>query len=457
MIFLNGHISGFVDELVDSLNNVEQAAALVEYEGQASLGSDDLDSKIGIPIVFIYLYSSSTPEGLIGIKDGDTGLVSELLKDRFNEAAESLNIKFYLANKRAVNKYLTVPGTMVLDVGGVTTETESYGLLEGGSYGFYTTVNTFDDGLAMGDVDSGGNYIRGFRASAFLNAYFDYNEFDGSKVLPIVLVNRLNGTSLESTEGKWGFMSGIHPAVSGFKHYYGVLPYHALGQDVLDMLDIEVHTQAASATTRTSSQIIAVDPDVDELILEYSIPLIKHFIGSMFGLLPTGVSSLDYMSLGISSDCDSTGCIMTGGSGDCVSSTLPSDNSLYFSTFSSDIYTGNCGEEATESGYYESKINAMNFFNGDLGFNPVYSQEQILKIRGGFATSGTVLHSLQSSFVDFVDAAAQEEDYCDNFLISEGVRAFRGTTKSADLSGEAESFNSIIGKIKILCNYIVYK
>jgi len=455
MIFLNGHISGFVDELVSSLNDVDKAAALVNYEEQASLGSNDLDSIIGIPIVFVYLYDNTTPEGLAGIKNADIGLVSELLKDRFNEAAESLNVKFYLASKREAGTNLAIPGSLSIDIAGDTTETESYGL-QGGTYGFYTTVNTFDDGLAMGDVDTGGNYIRGLRTST-IDSFFNNNFFNGSQALPIILTNRLNGTSLESTEGKWGFMSGCHPAVGELQPYYGILPYHALGQDVLDMLDIEVHTQAASTTTRDSGQVIAMDPGVEDLILEDSIPLIKHFIGSMFGLLPTGMSSMDSMQLGVSSDCNSSGCIITGGSGDCISDTLPSSNSLYFSTFISDIYTGNCEEEATESGHYESKVNAMNFFNTDLGIIPTYTAEQILKIRGGFATSGTVLHSLQSTFADFVDIAAQEEDYCDNFENSTAVIAFRRVSKSVDLKEEAESFNSVIGKIKTLCNYIVYK
>ena len=464
MIFRNGHISGFVDELVDSLQDVDHAALLSEYETEASFGSTN-ENNIGIPTAVVFLSDTSDEEALFGIQSEAAYDVALSIIEKMNTDL-GLGLTFYPAIKLSEEAdNLAYPGSFVLDMDGAFTSKTFYGALPGGGYGDISEEHSYARyGVSVGAEDASGNLIAGLSKNT-LDTLIE-GLIDTSSVLTIVIPHRLNSSTIRGSESKWTSMSGIHPALSSVKSYYSLLPVHALWVGALETLDVDVYSLIANSRLWAEHQTVLAS--YDDITFASIVPVLKHLVGSMLGLLPLGVSSLSSM-VGASpqSSCASVGCILTGGDGDCCEDTLPITYSGYFNSYPELAYIyeeGDCGDVIEgDIGYSPNSTNPMNFmFKTSIGPLIVYSEDQIAKIRGGFATEGSVLHSIAGSLPSYVSFVDYADNYCDNLGGSTrtGGRNLRFKVlknKGKDLKETAEKFTKIKERINSLCNYITTK
>jgi len=463
MILRHGKISGFVDELVDSLINGEQADLLSNYSSEVTGGASDVDSTIKIPIVFVYLHEPSNDQDVaapvLEITPEQAFLASQALLDQFNIAILNSNIKFYLSDKpKSDGDIIDYPGSILIDTQDFTSETTYFGLLVGGGFGNITREFTYyKDGIAIADEDDDGNPIVGVKKSVIDEAVAEH--VDINNVFTVVLANKLNATHVNENSETWAYMTGVHPAVADVKSYYTILPYYGLRENIRDILGANVAMQLDMSSINWYSSITF--PSEEELVVEAPKPLYKHIIGSMFGLLPLGISNLELMQTtspeGI---CNTTGCILTGGEGDCCDDLPPRITPNYFSTIEKDIVLWgdiDCYELSPDTILNPVIANPMNFILDNDNNNIIFSDEQINIMRSGFETNGTVLKQMKDTFFEYMSYSLYSDIYCEDYPDNLRAVYLKKSSSNKNYSEESTKFNSIKTKIELLCNHIVYK
>jgi len=470
MILRHGKISGFVDELVDSLLDVDQADLLSNYSSEVTGGASDVDSTIKIPIVFVYLHEPSYEQAVaapvLEITAEQAFIASQDLLTQFNNAlstsniATPINIKFYLSDKPKLDgDIIDYPGSILIDTQDFTSEVTYYGALEEGGFGFVTrTFTYYRDGIAVGDEDSFGNPIVGVNKSVIDEAVAE--RVDTNNVFTVVLANKLNATTINDDSETWAYTTGVHPAVADVKPYYTILPYYGLRETTKDYLGVDVAMQLAMSSMNWYPNVTF--PSEEELVIVYPKPLYGHIIGSMFGLLPLGVSSLSIMQNSFpEGTCETTtGCILTGGEGDCCDDLPPITTSNYFSTVIRGDYVwgelADC-EEELENWWSPTLNNPMNFILDSYETVIGFSNDQIHIIRSGFETNGTVLKQMKDTFSEYMSPSLFIEYYCEDYPNNVRAIQIKKSSSNKNYSEEASKFNSIKTKVELLCNNIVYK
>jgi len=463
MILRHGKISGFVDELVDSLLNGEQADLLSNYSSEVTGGASDVDSTIKIPIVFVYLHEPSNDQAtsapVLEITPEQAFLASQKLLDGFNIAMIESNIKFYLSDKPKVDRdIIDYPGSILIDTQDFTSETTYFGLLEEGGFGNITREFTYyRDGIAIGDQDVDGNPIVGVNKNVIDEAVAE--RVDTNNVFTVVIANKLNATNINDTSETWAYMTGIHPAVADVKSYYTILPYYGLREIIRDDLGADVAMQLGMSSMNWYPNITF--PSEEELVVESPQPLYKHIIGSMFGLLPLGISSLELMQTPFpEGTCSTSGCILTGGEGDCCDDLPPRITPNYFSTIEKDIVLWgdiDCYELSSEEIFNPVIANPMNFILDSQDVTIIFSDEQVNIMRSGFETNGTVLKQMKDTFSEYMSYSLYSDIYCEDYPDNLRAVYLKKSSSNKNYSEESTKFNSIKTKIELLCNHIVYK
>jgi len=475
MIFRNGHISGFIDELLNSLlaSGEDQSDLLTEYHQEVSLGVSDTQSLIAIPILFVFLQDSSD-YNITSLSASDRIKLKDSLLDNFNEAAEILNIKFYPAIKKAggseSNLFLNTPGITVLDMKDQTAlkEYQDYDA-NLGNITISQYHNYLEHGVAIATekyMPNGGlRPIRGIPHQDITQRLLNELSIDFTKVYTVVLSHKLSTESMTDIEPGWAAMTCTHPATHTEKHYVSFFSIPHLRNVLLDQLSFNVgdiiENYNDTYPENTPIDISSLDIITHEL-------LIGHLVGNTFGLLPIGTPSLAGLYSFRSATCDSTGCILLNGDGNCIDiAPLVVDN--YFSeylTLPPWAYTEEyvCPEDILINSsiipVYESVGNYMNFWNIlDAALAKNFSNSQINYIRAGFETSGSVLKILKDNALEFIDTEGNNEFYCANYQPSYEARPLKLDFKFIQKSQSVESLNfeKVKSKIISICNKLIYR
>jgi len=480
MIFRNGHISGFIDELADSLwsGGANQIDLLSEYHEEVSLGASDIQSLIPIPILFVFLQDSSSENNVTILTAQDRTKIKDELLFWFNEAAAKLNIKFFPAIKKAGgsedNIFLDTPGIDVLEMKDQTSlkEYQDYDPTLGG-----ITIsqyhNYLEHGIAIASEKfiSGGasRPIKGVPHQDVTQRLLDELSIDFTKVYTVVLSNKLNTEGMTDTEPGWAAMTCTHPATRTGKHYVSFFSIPHLRNEFLDTLSYVAPT-INEITENYNSTYPDVTPitisDLDILSPEL---LMGHLIGNTFGLLPIGTPNITGLFSNSSANCNSTECILLGGNGNCIDvAPLVSDN--YFSEYLTTTPWAFTEEDVCPEDIpladnmiipvYQSVGNYMNFWNIiDNSLAKNFTSSQINYVRAGFETSGSVLKILKDNAVEFIDTQANNEVYCANYQPTYEARPLKLNFKFIQRSQSVESLNfeKIKSKIISICNKLIYR
>ena len=477
MIFRNGHISGFIDELTNALQNTDAQAILQEYHEEVSLGSKDNDSLIPLPILFVFLSDENnapatmfTPEDRIKVRDY---LIGNSISG-FQEAADKFNIKFYPAKKvNSGGVDLAYPGIITLNMQDETSlkQYESYDP----NIGTVTISQTHryrDQGVAIAsealDNQFGTLPVRGIPHTQVMTLLQDELSIDLTKVYTVVLAHKLNTESMNSQDPGWATMTNSHPALSANGYpYVSFLSIPHFRNNFLDTLT-NSREDIVNYYNSKYDELYSGHTPVESSFF-YNLDFFKrlgHLLGNTFGLLPIGTPSLDDLISFTPASCEnSTGCILDGGNGNCVDiaplvlNNYFSEDITYYAWHSdwSDIV---CSEDITLNSdpwfnFYQSVTNYMNFWNNSEGAQKVFSSSQIDYVRAGFETEGTVLKSIKDNAINFITQEATSDLYCLN-LDLEG-RYLPSTSAPRSKFVESSEFEKIKNKILSICNKLIFR
>jgi len=487
-----GYISTFIDELHDSLQFQKTAEAatgnigtLKLYEQEVSAGSIDT-SQIFVPVIFAFL---EDPEITINKEEAFkyvTGVVNKL-----NAHLAAANIILKLSRKATVegDDFLEYPGVTTVDATNIATVKSYYGQFPDGGFGIIEkTFRYFEDGIAAADVNINDNPVCGVnkdRIDEIIEASIDVNN-----VLTICIANRINTSVVNGELSKYAYQSAIHPALAsgaGSKTFYATWSYASIRENDL----IEIIGKSADyliGKTEVSMPNLEHDPYAYHAVSmeNNSTPALLHLhnIGNLFGLLPSAIGEYSFSAISTYiADCDSTGCILTEGNGNCVDDLLPYvpfrdfdpypeknvfekfiDETNKDILYTADTHTCDLSNITTpDNMYIINNLNAMHFnchniASPSLGF---FTNSQISKMRAGFLTENTVLNNIKNSYLSLLNIDDYLEEYCEN-IEEVGSRSLKKVLKKIsfkvlDLKESSLDFMSIEDKIKILCNTILNK
>lgn len=475
MIFRNGHISGFIDSLIDSLLISEQHDAIVNkcnlLDASISNSSELSNTNISIPLCFVYLATpnANQTEGFDGtnqitIEESSAYNFSLTLLEKFNQAALDLGVTFILASKIQTDVDLNYPGTVVYNMSdspaSVTIKTY-IGPLEGGGFGEISEAQYYKDyGIAAANYDTlMQNNLKGINKSAVDDILSNDIGIDNNNIFTVVLCNRLNTETANATSytsPQFSFMAGVHPFVADFKSYYGILPYHMF-------LDIDVDDISNDMFSNATSEFVDVYNKSNTQLLN-SHTMLKNFIGSMFGLLHPGTSNYlensSYMVPNCNSeegDCFLTNFGLTGG--DCCDDTPQVSYFGYWNTILQydtwDSISECNGEIILDRSNISSHVsNPMNFIDGSAEENIEFTFDQKLRVQRSFAISGGVLYNMRMNIGNYITV----DEYAPIFCSQELSREFNFKVKQQltfpNIVEEFTKFEKIKNKIINLCTNV---
>ena len=495
MRFRNGHISGFIDELTDSLlggsNGINESDLLREYHEQVSLGSSGDRSLIGLPILFVFLtHDNPDPELLpfpesedynpTQITEEDKIRIKDAIIADMNEAASQFNIKFFPAQRTSNTEenLLPIPGIATLDMSSETALKEFIGYDP--DIGPISEVyhNYLNHGVAIANdkvdlsSEAGIVAVRGIPHQTVSEKIVTTLGVDFSKIYTVVLAHKLNTEGMYDTEPGWATMTCTHPASE--KPFLSFFSIPHLRENILDDMsynleDIMYNYNSTYPNNEnvTSSYFKSISSKI----------LIGHLVGNTFGLLPIGTPNVSSLSASNFSEynCESSNdCILLNGNGNCIDiSPLIIDN--YFSEHITNApwdsgYWENivCDTDilVEDSFYqvYESVANYMNFWDSnDYALLKRFTNSQIDYVRAGFETSGTILKSLKDNAINFISTEADVELYCSNYNRTYQSRpATRPTNIAFEnlvvlLLEESLNFEKVKNKITSICNKLIHR
>jgi len=432
MIFKKGNITASIDVLINDLGVPASFESIKSYTLACLQGSNDTTTEVIIPILFV-VANDMGPDSVIEYKHSFSVEVAKDIVFNLNRAYKTANLKFVLTNKISA------------------TSTDS-----GGVIGIDTTP--FVDSLPnpMGLPIHYSVATEGFRASTengnrkptigvHQEDFLDLlkNTVDINSILTIVLVSALNNTHLGGTP-IFPLSQGPYPGTD--RPSVGFLPFYSLTDGNQSILGINYENSNITVPTYEGGA-------------GHRHMIYVNLIGSMLGLLPTYVS--DYASLkgdtGLA-ECNDTGCVSTGGAGDCMSDITPyvGETTLWSTLLldNAESHASTCGDTAhpTLTGHYVSGDNVMSL-RVDMR-RSIWSPAQISFIRGSLATTGSPWNSFASTALEYTTIPVIEEvDPCAEVVRASVVRIY--TEKTQDMSLEASSILAIIKKIQLLCNNIL--
>ncbi len=476
MIFRNGHISGFIDSLIDSLQISEQHEAIVNYCNllDLSIGNSPnlTDTNIFIPLCFVYLSTpnSNVTEGFdaanqITIEEVNAYNFSLVLLEKFNQAASDLGVTFILASKASQDESpLNYPGTIVYNMnessGQIALKTY-IGPLESGGFGEITEIQYYKDyGISAAAYDNAmQNELKGISKNAIDDILTNAIGIEHNNIFTVVLCNRLNTeTANASTYPSpfFSFMAGVHPFTADFKSYYGILPYHMF-------LDADVDNIANDMFSSATSEFLDIYNKSD-MQLENSHTMLKNFIGSMFGLLNPGISSYTNNSIYLVPNCASEegDCFLTSfglTGGDCCDDT---PQVSYF-TYWQDILQydtwdsiSECnGETILDRNNISSHVsNPMNFIDASIDEGIGFTFDQKLRVQRSFALSGSVLYNMKMNIENYITRDEYAPIFCSEELSREFNAKVKQRIRFSSKIEESKKFEKIKNKVINLCTNV---